>query len=86
MIYFCSLEGSDIPQKVKKYLCRYLLNEYQDKHLGPSLDEDSDTRKQKLEYHAELQKLESSKPVYLAPLRKPTQQNKDDCGVFAMLF
>ena len=75
-----------MPQKVKKYLCQYLLDEYQDKHLGPSLDEDRDPRKLKLEYRSQLEKLYTSKHVLFSPLRKPTQQNKDDCGVFALLF
>lgn len=63
LVYFCSLDGSDMPQKVRKYLCQYLLDEYQDKHLGPSpsLDEDRATRKLKLEYRSQLERLYSSK-------------------------
>ena len=75
-----------MPQKVKKYLCQYLLDEYQENHLGPSWNEDNPISEQKLAYHRQLQKLGSSEPVYLGPLRKPTQKNTDDCGVFAMLF
>ena len=35
LVYFCSLYSSEMPEKVRKYLCQYLLDEYQDKHLRP---------------------------------------------------